>query len=143
MRVLERSSRAAVGSNIARQTNDLVHKLTISVERPFIAVGVEDIGDGREAFELVAVMASETLGVSANARSLEFDVSGQQFVEMNSVIRASDSVGQACFTRANGSPAPGLSGGSQEGLERATQLVFWFAGGNLRHFGCYGVGECL
>ena len=69
------------------------------------AVGVENALDGREALELVAVMALEPTGGGTNAGGLEFDVSSQQLVEMNGVIRAPEAVGQGCLARANDVPA--------------------------------------
>ena len=105
VRVLKRGRLAAVGGNVARQTHDPVHRFAVSVERPFVAVGVENVRDGREALELVAVMALEPAGGGTNAGRLDLDVSSQQLVEMHGVIRAPEAVGQGCFTRADDVPA--------------------------------------
>ncbi len=66
----------------------------------------------------------EPAGGGAYARSLELDVSGQQLVEVNGVIRASETVGQGCFTRADNVPAQSPGGSGHEGLERGAYLVF-------------------
>ena len=67
------------------------------------AVGVENVRDGREAPERVAVMALEPTGGGTNAGGLEFEVTSQQFFEMNGVIRvrAPEAVGQGCLARAD------------------------------------------
>ena len=65
------------------------------------AVGVENVRDGREALERVAVMALEPTGGGTNAGGLEFEVTSQQFFEMNGVIRAPEAVGQGCLARAD------------------------------------------
>ncbi len=65
------------------------------------AVGVENVRDGREALERVAVMALEPTGGGTNAGGLEFEVTSQQFLEMNGVIRAPEAVGRGCLARAN------------------------------------------
>ena len=118
MRVLERGGPVAVNRNVARQANDPVRELAVSVERPLVAVGVEKVRDSRKALELVAVMALEAAGCNADTRGLELNVSGQQLVDVNRVIRATEAVGQGRFTRADNVPAQRLGGSSHEGLER-------------------------
>ena len=118
VRVLGRGGLAAVRGNIARKTHDPVHSLAVSVERPLIAVGVENVRDGREALELVAVMALEPTGGGTNAGRLDLGVSSQQLVEMNGVIRTPKAVGQGRLARADDVPTQCLGSRGHEGLER-------------------------
>ena len=118
VRIVRRGGFVAVGSDVARQTNDPVHGPAVPVERPFVAVGVEEVRDGGEALELVAVAALEAAGGDANAGRLELDVSGQQLVEVDGVIQAPEAVGQGRLARADDVPAQRLGGRGHEGFER-------------------------
>ena len=79
-------------------------ELTTSIECPFIAVGVENVWDGRETLELFAIVTLEPTGGDANSRCFEFGVSDEQLVEMNGVIRSPDALRQERLTRANNIP---------------------------------------
>ena len=124
MGILGRGRLPAIGGNIARDTDNPAHAFAIAIERPLVAVGVEDVGNSREALELIAVVASKTGGRCADARGFEFDISGEQLVEMNGVIRAAEMVGQGCFARADDVPAKRTGCIGHEGLERTAHLVF-------------------
>ena len=123
--LLRRGSLAAVSCNIARQTNYPAHTLAIPVERPFIAVGVEDIRDSPEAPELIAVMVTETAGSGTDAECLEFNIADQRLIAMNGIIRTTEAAGQGCFACADDIPTKSLGSSSHKGLERGAQLVFW------------------
>ena len=60
----------ALRGDIAGETDNSVDQFAVAIERPFVAVGVEEIGDGREAFELFAVAAHEASRGCTNAHRL-------------------------------------------------------------------------
>ncbi len=141
--VLDRRGLPAVGGDIACQTNDLVDQSAVAVERPLVAVGVEDVGRSREALELIAVAASETGGGRAGAKGLELDISGEQLVAMNGVIRAAETVGKGSFAGADHVLAESAGGSGHEDFERTAHLVLGLARSDLRHFGCHCCREVL
>ena len=67
VRVLRPYRFLALGGDIAGETDNFAGKFAVTIERPFIAVGVQKIGDGREAFELFAVAAPKAGSGGANA----------------------------------------------------------------------------
>ena len=68
--------------------NHFSFAFTITVERPLVAVSVENVGNSRESLELLTVVAFETGSCCTNARSFEFGISSEKIVQVNRVIRA-------------------------------------------------------
>ena len=138
-----RNSLPAVAGDIARETNELSGAFAAAVERPFVAVGIENVGDGREAVELVAVMAPEAGRVRTRAGRLDLDVSGEQSVSMDGVVRTPETIGQGRFTRTDDVLAPGSGHARQEVLEGAAKLVLRCALDQWRRLGGDRFGEVL
>ena len=92
MDVVDADGLPALGSDVARETDDLADDFAAPRERPFVAVAIEEVRERLEALPLFAVAAGEALRVRADAGSLEFDVAGEQFVERSEERR----VGKEC-----------------------------------------------
>ena len=143
VRVPRRGGPPAIGGDIARQTDDLIDRLAIAVKCPLIAIGVEDIRHGRKAFELIAIAAPKPGGGRADARGFEFDISGEQPIAVNRVIRSPDLIGQGRFARTDDTPTERASRLGHKGLKRPAHLVFRLAEGGLRHLGGHRLGKIL
>ena len=143
MRVLRPHRPLALCRDIACETNNPVYQLAITIERPLVAIGVEDVGDRREAFELLAVAAHEARRSRADAHRLEFNIPGEQLVQMHRIIRATETVRQGRFACTDDIPAERAGGSVNEVLERGAQLLFRLAEGDLRQFVRHCGGKLL
>ena len=130
-----------VHKDVAGKPHHLTHALAAAIERPFVAVGVADVGNGREAPPLIAVAPGEALDVRAGARSLDLDVAGQELVEVDGVVGAAEAVGQVRLAGTHDIPAQCAGSVSHEILEGAPQLVLRLAVGELSHLGLDSLGE--
>ena len=132
VRVLRPYRFLALGGDIAGETDNFAGKFAVTIERPFVAAGVQKIGDGREAFELIQIMVLKEGGGHARANGFEFHIAGEQLVQMDRVIRAAQTIGQRRFARADNIPAERVGGSAYEILKWRAQLLFRLAVRDLR-----------
>ena len=86
-------------------------------------------------------MAPEVGRVRTRAGRLDLDVSGEQSVSMDGVVRPPETIGQGRFTRADDVLAPSSGHMCQEVLEGAAKLVLRCALYQLRRLGGDRFGE--
>jgi len=88
-------------------------------------------------------VAGKARDVRADTGRFKLDIAGQQFVEMDGVVRTTEAVEHVRFAGTDDLPAQHTSGVSHQILEGSAQLVFRLAMGGLAHLGLDGLGERL
>ncbi len=108
--------------------------MAVTIERPFIAVTVENVWERPEPLPLLAVVTGgKALGIRPPTRGFQFDIADKHFVEMHCEVGAAESAGQERFASADDSPAEGAASASHKLFEGSAQLVFRLAMRQLRH----------
>ena len=77
-----------------------------------------------KTLSLVAIVTGETCWVRTDARSFQLNVTGEQLMQMYSVVRLPQTVWQQSFSFAFDAPAESGCSVVHQVLERAAQLVF-------------------
>ena len=119
------------GADVAVEVDDLADALAGAVQAPVLAVGVDDVRQGRELGPLLAVVGVglEPGWVGALAGGLDLDVAGDGAVDLAGVVGPHLQVGQGCLAHHRELHAYGLGYRCEQHLERAAHLVLGLSDG--------------
>ena len=126
-RILRGNRLRAIGGDIAGEADE-AGALAAAIQRPFVAVAVEDVGNARKTPELLAVASAEPPRVRADARRLELDITGESPVAQNGIVGAAEAVGQRRLARADDIRGEQRRGVGHQVLEGRAQPILRRAG---------------
>jgi hypothetical protein len=76
----------AIDGDVAAKADEFALQGAVTVERPLVAIGVQEVRNRRKALELLAVAPPEMARIGAGAWCLELDVAGKELIRMDGEI---------------------------------------------------------
>ena len=124
----------ALRHDVAAQPDDPPAVLAVAVQRPLVAVAVEDVRNRREALELLPVAAAEAPPLGACPRRLQLHVPHQRAIAGHSEVRPAEAARQRGLPRTGGADSELGRHSRQQVLERRPQLLLGAARQRRRAF---------
>lgn len=141
------AERIIVLGDLSLEADDAAIELPVAEQSERLAVGVQDVGQAREAFPLLPVRTLEASGVGAQSWGLHLDEPDECALDVDGIVGPDAFLGQAVLSAECDAENAELVGeGTDQGLERAAELVFGFSSrerellDDLLPEGGYGLG---